>query len=645
MYNLGLIDTPSGLFQVLRVNGTGVLTGVYYDASGTPLFNQRVGENGIELYNISGVNGVNVFQSGGLVYVNFEGGTGNSFTRLSVSGSDQLIGNYTLSGSGNSRIETSGNFIIVCSSGLLNAPQYGYGLVSDRRNIFFEKTISGYVTDVSMTNPTGIYGYLTYSYDAGAGNGRPWDAFTVDNNNPRSNGGKNGWEVSATTGEWLQFNYKSPQFVNSYDVLSYQSFFNGCKKITDWAISGSKDNANWVLLDRRTSQNPSSLTKYSFPTTDSYSHFRFITEGYEANVGNPLLAFWGLTSSGNRYAQYSDIQPINSGNGIGIFSHKDSGRQYFKTLSGLGDVTIYEQNGVIIISGSGGSGAQGGSFSGSGTLLSVSGSEPLFGTYNLTGESGVSIRIDGNNIYIAAPASIISGGGGVSGSGASNLNYFVVGQSGADLQNQIIIPPFKQHPDALSAPLFSNNDEFDGPINTLWSGIRTGSFTRMFTSGSHLLIDCPNQGTNRLYSLVQFVSGTNWEFRTKISVDSLLNNFGGVGVVIGYTGAAPRFKTSLIMGHSSYNLPVLLTINMNAPDGYVGEVANGFWASQDAYFRIYQTGNNVAVGISKNGHLYSEIYSENTGTFLGNVPNIVGYALHPYTCPLVVESDWFRRIS
>jgi hypothetical protein len=96
-------------------------------------------------------------------------------------------------------------------------------------------------------------------------------------------------------GEWLQIQKPSSIVLSSYSILNGG---NSTKGLAKWWILGSRDGANWSLVDSQSSvAYSSSLLAYSVAAAQAFTYYRMVINAVTGSSGIVQLAEWTLNGS------------------------------------------------------------------------------------------------------------------------------------------------------------------------------------------------------------------------------------------------------------------------------------------------------------------------------------------------------------
>jgi len=192
------------------------------------------------------------------------------------------------------------------------------------------------------------------------------------------------------------------------------------------------------------------------------------------------------------------------------------------------------------------------------------------------------------------------------------------------------------------------DDEFDGSsLDSKWTAIiSSGASSTITFTGSKVILGHAN-AANEYYrhcDIFQTLPTGPCKFRAKVNLESMRNNFVGIGLTIRVSSSGRALFAGLLT-HTSYGgFPVFILDSTGETENY--ERISGYLAAMTAYFEIEFTATDVIWRYSTSGDAYSIIYSIGLSD-IGAIDQI-GIGCHPQTVeskPALVSCDWFRRIS
>lgn len=246
------------------------------------------------------------------------------------------------------------------------------------------------------------------------------------------------------------------------------------------------------------------------------------------------------------------------------------------------------------------------------------------------------------NLHVPSTGTSSNGKVLTAGATAGSMSWETPGSSASTTLiygHKIDIPP--AIPDAL-------DDEFDGTsLVGKWTIISQYTNT-VYLKDSHLVIDTPLSAQTKGLGVLQTAPSSNWKVRAKVSIDSLVWNYYGVGLMARYTATDKRIWAG-IMAHSGYGCMSGIVQRLNA-ETLSSETDLCNFVNHECYFEMEYDGSNIIWRISVSGVAFRTFYTEAVSSFLGSPPDQIGICCNPWDetgagWGGLSSWDWFRRIS
>ena len=216
------------------------------------------------------------------------------------------------------------------------------------------------------------------------------------------------------------------------------------------------------------------------------------------------------------------------------------------------------------------------------------------------------------------------------------------GSGGAGYENLIDVPPGS--PNAM-------DDEFNGEaLDGKWTIWNQQTGQTVTVQNGHLVMNTPTTIKQRVFAVMQPISGSAWKIRSKFAFDCATWNYFAAGLVVRRTTGNDRSTVCGLMYHSSYGWPTVWYGRMSGVNlSGEGDLYN--LSTGKNYWELEYDGTNLIWRISVSGAAFCRAWQETDAAWLGGAPEQVGIWLHPYSNDGSAwwggqaSMDWFRRVS
>ncbi len=199
-------------------------------------------------------------------------------------------------------------------------------------------------------------------------------------------------------------------------------------------------------------------------------------------------------------------------------------------------------------------------------------------------------------------------------------------------------------PDVPPSTAGSLDDEFNGSAldGTRWTWLNQQAATATEGQGNLSLVNgTPSTGVN---AILQAAPGsTPWEFTAKVCPHSP-GSVTECGTILQESASGKLIIFGFEVTTGGLNLGIYA---WNSPTSYgpveTSVVLSALTFTAPIYLKIKNDGTNLIFSLSYDGIIFDQFYQQTLAAFFTTAPDHVGLALVPFTQPVSMVCDWFRR--